>query len=288
MMVVACAGATTVARPAAGRSAADGRSVFALEAAGLHVPAMLDIRVTVPAAVEEAQALGDMEFIRRMRSLVQWAEQGRPITQTGAMRRADTLTWMRHLNLRAPGESCPSSMWEIRGIGQPWDIAVETGMLSLTSTKVRPGPTGTVFESDDPVAQVRLGRSIVNLLLLQAFSRPLAVGNARAQVSTVMLQLFALLCRPEGQDLGYLREMDGRLARALRDGDAAERTAVLACSAILREMRMLEQFGLLIDVDGIAQVPTGLRPAVVASTNRPGAWLIADHDRSAVSVVPDE
>jgi hypothetical protein len=288
MMVVACAGATTVARPAAGRSAADGRSVFALEAAGLRVPAMLDIRVTVPAAVEEAQALGDMEFIRRMRSLVQWAEQGRPITQTGAMRRADTLTWMRHLNLRAPGESCPSSMWEIRGIGQPWDIAVETGMLSLTSTKVRPGPTGTVFESDDPVAQVRLGRSIVNLLLLQAFSRPLAVGNARAQISTVMLQLFALLCRPEGQDLGYLREMDGRLARALRDGDAAERTAVLACSAILREMRMLEQFGLLIDVDGIAQVPTGLRPAVVASTNRPGAWLIADHDRSAVSVVPDE
>jgi len=288
MMVVACAGATTVARPAAGRSAADGRSVFALEAAGLRVPAMLDIRVTVPAAVEEAQALGDMEFIRRMRSLVQWAEQGRPITQTGAMRRADTLTWMRHLNLRAPGESCPSSMWEIRGIGQPWDIAVETGMLSLTSTKVRPGPTGTVFESDDPVAQVRLGRSIVNLLLLQAFSRPLAVGNARAQISTVMLQLFALLCRPEGQDLGYLREMDGMLARALRDGDAAERSAVLACSAILREMRMLDQFGLLIDVDGIAQVPTGLRPAVVASTNRPGAWLVVDHDRSAVSVVPDE
>jgi hypothetical protein len=179
-------------------------------------------------------------------------------------------------------------MWEIRGIGQPWDIAVETGMLSLTRTRVRPGPTGTVFESDDPVAQVRLGRSIVNLLLLQAFSRSLAVGDARAQVSTVMLQLFALLCRPEGQDLGYLREMDGRLARALRDGDAAERTAVLACSAILREMRMLDQFGLLIDVDGIAQVPTGLRPAVVASTNRPGAWLVVDHDRSAVSVVPDE
>jgi hypothetical protein len=288
MMFVACAGATTVARPVAGRSAAHGRSVFALEAAGLHVPAMLDIRDTVPAAVEEAQALGDMEFIRRMRSLVQWAEQGRPVTQTGAMRRADTLAWMRHLDLRAPGESCPSSMWEIRGIGQPWDIAVETGMLSLSSTKVRPGPTGTVFESDDPVAQVHLGRSIVNLLLLQAFSRPLAVGNARAQISTIMLRLFALLCRPEGQDLGYLREMDGMLARALRDGDAAERSAVLACSAILREMRMLDQFGLLIDVDGIAQVPTGLRPAVVASTNRPGAWLVVDHDRSAVSVVPDE
>ena len=211
------------------------------------------------------------------------------MTQTGAMRREDTLAWVRHLGLRAAsGGWCPPSMWDIRGIGQPWDIAIETGMLTLTSTKVRPGPTGTVFESDDPVAQVRLGRSIVNLLLLQAFSRSLAVGNARAQISTVMLQLFALLCRPEGQDLGYLREMDGRLARALRDGDAAERTAMLASSAILREMRMLEQFGLLIDVDGIAQVPTGLRPAVVAAINGQGMRLTVEHDKSAVPVVTDQ
>jgi hypothetical protein len=46
-------------------------------------------------------------------------------------------------------------------------------MLSSTSTKVRPGPTGTVFESDDPPAQAHLGRSIVNLPLLQAVPRDL-------------------------------------------------------------------------------------------------------------------
>jgi hypothetical protein len=273
---------------AAGRSAAHRRSSFALEDAGLHLPAMLDVRVTVPAADEEAQELGDMEFIRRMRSLVQWAGPGRPVTQTGAMRRGDTLTWMRHLGLRAPGELVPSSMWDIRGIGQPWDIAIETGMLSLTTTKIRPGPTGTVFESDDPVAQVHLGRSIVNYLLLQAVSRSPAVENGRPQISTIMLQLFALLCRPDGQDLGYLREMDGKLARAMRDGDAAERSAVLVCSAILREMRLLDQFGLLIDVDGIAQVPTGLRPAVVAAINGQGMRLTVEHDKSAVPVVTDQ
>jgi hypothetical protein len=223
-----------------------------------------------------------------MRSLVQWAGPGRPVTQTGAMRRGDTLTWMRHLGLRAPGELVPSSMWDIRGIGQPWDIAIETGMLSLTTTKIRPGPTGTVFESDDPVAQVHLGRSIVNYLLLQAVSRSPAVENGRPQISTIMLQLFALLCRPDGQDLGYLREMDGKLARAMRDGDAAERSAVLVCSAILREMRLLDQFGLLIDVDGIAQVPTGLRPAVVAAINGQGMRLTVEHDKSAVPVVTDQ
>ncbi len=144
-MLVASAGAAKVVKSTAGRSAAHRRPVVALEVAGLHLPAMLDIRVTVPAAGEEAQALGDMEFIRRMRSLVQWAGPGRPVTQTGAMRRGDTTTWMRHLGLRAPGELVPSSMWDIRGIGQPWDIAIETGMLSLTTTKIRPGPTGTVF-----------------------------------------------------------------------------------------------------------------------------------------------
>jgi hypothetical protein len=256
--------------------------------AGSQLPVSSGIRVLVPPADEEAQALANMEFIRRMRSLVQWAEPGRPVTQTGAMRRGDTTTWMRHFGLRPPSELGPPSMWDIRGIGQPWDIAIETGMLSLTTAKVRPGPTGTVFESDDPVAQVHLGRSIVNLLLLHAFSRSPVVETAGQQVSTIMLQLFALLCRPEGQDLGYLREVDGRLARALRDGDAAERSAVLLASAILREMRVLDQFGLLIDVDGIARVPTGLRPAVVASINGPGAPLAVDHDTQAVPVPTDE
>jgi len=36
------------------------RSAFALEVAGLHLTAMLVIRVTVPAADEEAQALREM------------------------------------------------------------------------------------------------------------------------------------------------------------------------------------------------------------------------------------
>ncbi len=258
------------------------------ELAALRPPGKADIRVTVPAADEEAMALGNMEFIRRMRALVQWAEPGRPVTQTGAMRRADTTAWMRHFGLRTRGEMEPPSMWDIRGIGQPWDLAIETGMLSLTTTKVRPGPTGSVFESDDPVAQVHLGRSIVNLLLLHALSRSPAVENARPQISAIMLPLFALLCRPEGQDLGYLREIDGRLASALRAGDAAERSAALLCSAVLRELRALGQFGLLIDVDGTAQVPAGLRPAVVASINGPGARLAVDHDTMAVPVVTDE
>jgi hypothetical protein len=51
---------------AVGWSVARRRSAFALEVAGLDLPEMLVIRVTVPAADEEARALPQMEFIRRM------------------------------------------------------------------------------------------------------------------------------------------------------------------------------------------------------------------------------
>ena len=102
MTMLVASAATAKVTSAAGRSAAHRRSSFALEDAGLHLPAELDVRVTVSAADEEAQALGDMEFIRRMRSLVQWAGPGRPVTQTGAMRRG------RHPHLDAPlGPSRP-------------------------------------------------------------------------------------------------------------------------------------------------------------------------------------
>jgi hypothetical protein len=53
-------------------------------------------------------------------------------------------------------------------------------------------------------------------------------------------------------------------------------------------MRVLDQFGLIVDVDGVAQVPAGLRPAVVASISGPGAPLAVEHDKSAVPVVTDE
>jgi len=53
-------------------------------------------------------------------------------------------------------------------------------------------------------------------------------------------------------------------------------------------MRVLERFGPLTDVDGIAQVPIDLRPAVVTSINRPGARFTVEHDRYAVPVVTDE
>jgi hypothetical protein len=81
----------------------------------------------------------------------------------------------------------------------------------------------------DPVTQVHLGRSIVNLLLLHALSRSPAVETGQTRIGPIMLQLFALLCRPEGQDLLFLREMASGLARAMRDGDAAVRRPCVKC-----------------------------------------------------------
>ena len=79
---------STAKLPGAGHGQPSG---IALEFAGPAVSAGPGIRVIVPAADEEAQALANMELVRRMRSLVQWAEPGRMVTQTGAMRRGDLI-----------------------------------------------------------------------------------------------------------------------------------------------------------------------------------------------------
>ena len=136
---------------------------ISLGLSGLQLHAGEMVRVIVPAAAEEATALREMEFVQRMRAMVEWVGAGRPVTQTGAMRRNDTVEWMRRYGLRVTDETKPASMWDIRDIGQPWAIAIETGMLELTSTKVRPGPASAVFDSEDRIAQVNLGRAIVNV-----------------------------------------------------------------------------------------------------------------------------
>jgi hypothetical protein len=229
-----------------------------------------------------AAALRDMEFIRRIRAMVEWVGAGRPVTQTGAMRRIDTVEWMRRVGLRVRDENKPPSMWEIRDLGQPWSIAIETGMLEVTSTKVRPGPTAAVFDADDPIAQVKLGRWIVDVLLNHALSRFQLPEVLQPAVVSITLPLLAMLCRPQGQDIGYLRAID---AKRFAGDDFVERVAAGVCSAILLELRALDHWGLVTDFDGIPRIPAALRPAVAAVINGPAAPLSVEQAKFSVPLV---
>ena len=244
--------------------------------------------LTAPPAAEEATALREMEVIGLMRAMVEWVGAGQPVTQTGAMRRNDTMEWMRRYGLRVTDETKPASMWEIRDIGQPWGIAIETGMLELTSTKVRPGPASAVFDSEDPIAQVNLGRAIVNVLLQQALSRSPFVDELKPAIVTVTIPLLAMLCRPTGQDIGYLRDIRATRFDTTTNDDSVDRIASHVCSAILLELRALDHFGLITEFERKPLVPAGLRPAVVAAINGPGAPFSLEYTEFAVPVVIDD
>lgn len=246
------------------------------------------VRVTVPSAAEESTALREMEFVRRMRAMVEWVGAGRPVTQTGAMRRNDTVDWMRRYGLRVTDETKPASMWDIRDIGQPWAIAIETGMLELTSTKVRPGPASAVFDSEDRIAQVDLGRLIVNVLLQHALSRSPFVAELKPAVATVTVWLLAMLCRPTGLDIGYLRDFSAKRFGTTTHDDSVDRIASHVFSAILMEVRALDYFGLITEFDRRPLVPAGLRPAVVAAIHGPGAPLSVEFTEFAVPIVIDD
>jgi hypothetical protein len=260
----------------------EAQRAITLGLSGLQRSAGEIVRVRVPAAAEEAAALRDMEFIRRIGAMVEWVGAGRPVTQTGAMRRTDTVEWMRRVGLRVRDENKPPSMWEIRDLGQPWSIAIETGMLEVTSTKVRPGPTAAVFDADDPIAQVKLGRWIVDVLLNHALSRFQLPEVLQPAVVSITLPLLAMLCRPQGQDIGYLRAID---ARRFAGTDFVERVAAGVCSAILLELRALDHWGLVTDFDTTPRIPAALRPAVAAVINGPEAPLSVQQAKFSIPLV---
>ncbi len=258
------------------------RRAITLGLSGLQLPARAAVQVTVPSAADEATALREMEFVRRMRAMVEWVGAGRPVTQTGALRRADTVEWMSRFGLRVTDGTKPASMWDIRDVGQPWAIAIETGMLELTSTKVRPGPAAATFDSEDWIAQVNLGRAIVNVLLQHSLSRSPFVDELKPAVMAVMILLLAVLCRPTGQDIGYLRDIDAQRFDTTTHADAIDRMARHVCSNILFEIRALDHLGLVTEFDRTPLVPAGLRPAVVAAIHGAGAPLSVEHTEFAV------
>lgn len=263
------------------------RRAITLGLSGLHLPLRAPVQVTVPSAAEEAVALGEMEFVRRMRAMVEWVGAGRPVTQTGAMRRVDTVEWMRRYGLRVTDETKPASMWDIRDIGQPWAIAIETGMLALTSTKIRPGPAAATFDSEDWIAQVNLGRSIVNVFLQHSLSRTPFIDELQPAIMTVMLPLLAVLCRPTGQDIGYLRDIREHQFDTPAHDDP-DRIARNVCASILTEIRALDHWGLVTEFDRTPLVPAGLRPAVVAAIHGPGAPLSVEYTEFAVPLDIDD
>ena len=255
----------------------------ALLRAGFDTSAV--VRVTVPVGAAEAEALELMPVVGTMRALVEWVGSGRTVTKTGAMRRVDIAEWMDRLGISGSPFMETQSMWDVREIALPWSAAIESGMLELTPTKVKPGPRIAVFESGDHAAQVEFGREVVSLLVRHALG-PAGVGDAFGQaIVRVMLPILAMCCRTEGQDLAYLMEIADEMENPDR-AQPPDMPTLMISSLVLTQLRVLADLGILVDLAGMAKVPRALRPAVIAAIQGPGAPFELRLAKGAIPLPP--
>ncbi|UNX55954.1 hypothetical protein MF406_06945 [Georgenia sp. TF02-10] len=72
----------------------------------------------------------------RARALLDWLGEGRPVTASGALRRAETAAVIGLLGL--PGPSRPASMWDSAPLALLWAGLAQAGMIAIARTRAYP------------------------------------------------------------------------------------------------------------------------------------------------------
>lgn len=216
--------------------------------------------VTVPAAGEEWAALAATPLCARVLELADWVEPGRAVTGTGAMRLDDLRRWCDRWDLPAGFEQA-RSMWDVAAIALPWRIGIDCGVIDLDGNKARRGARPT----DGPVAErVRLGRSMVERTLDFALV-PMDIDKPLLDaVNFLMVPMLMSMCVPPGQELG---ELDALLASGQIEADSLYPRIV--AGHVRRTIRMLRDWGVVVESTHHASIPDGLRPAVAQTINSP-------------------
>lgn len=134
------------------------------------------IDADIPAALAEAAstagdrsigdrlaAIGRMRLVTAVDELLEWVGTGRSVTGTGGLRRADIEPVAAMLGIAAVGAAKRStladreaggplrvtSLWELPLLSAWWAALRDAGLLSLTATRARPGPSVAVWRASD-------------------------------------------------------------------------------------------------------------------------------------------
>jgi len=134
------------------------------------------IDADIPAALAEATAtagrvsvgdrlaaFGRMRLVAAVDGLLEWVGTGRSITGTGGLRRADIEPVAAMLGIAAVGAAKRStladreagrplrvtSLWELPLLSAWWAALRDAGLIELTVTRVRPGPSAAVWRGPD-------------------------------------------------------------------------------------------------------------------------------------------
>ena len=230
---------------------------------------LIDVRpghgasVSVPPAEAEWAALAGTLLVARVLELVEWVDQGRAVTSTGAMRRPDLRMWCKRWRLPA-GAAGARSMWDVPAIALPWRIGIDCGVIGLTGSRARRGQ----LPIDAPVAErVQLGRSIVQRHLDFVLVPTHIEGELLNAVNFVMLPLLLSMCVSPGQDLSGF---EAAIA-AYEPRNAETLYPRLVAGYVTADIAELVVWGEVTISGTRATIPAGLRPAVVQAINSPFA-----------------
>ncbi|QUW18210.1 hypothetical protein [Agrococcus sp. Marseille-Q4369] len=240
----------------------------------------LDAAASIPREVRQ-EALARTRVIEAVPALLEWIGKGRPITPSGALRRADIQDVARLLGIDAVGVSSgprqepivrdpavmtaaarpedaveAMSMLDVPMLDAWWEALLTAEVIETTASRVRPGPQASRWATGSPPpedAEMLAGAFVAHAVTWEA---RLARGyyNEEAVAETIRRLLLALP-RPDGDGA------DERSADQSADTMFAPRA--------LRMLRQLVRAGLL-QVDESRELAV---PAALASVVARGAVL---------------
>ena len=126
--------------------------------------------VTVDPATEQA-ALRTLPVVARVETLLRFVAPRRPVTGTGALRRADVVTVAGQLGVDL-GPRRPRSMWDVPSLASLWQAAQDADLLVVTPTEATLTPLAHGWLSADPAQSEQARAGLVTAYLTVVLTAP--------------------------------------------------------------------------------------------------------------------
>lgn len=215
------------------------------------------------------EALAQTLPVSAVHGLLEWLGEGRPLTQTGAIRRADLQRVAALLGISVIGVAkrppigdgdvdAPmhvQSMGEVPELAAWWRALLVSEVIETTATRVRPGPSASEWAGLPTEATASMLAGVTLAQCIGGSGGPLWWAGDAVFHATVQRLLAAVL-----------PDAFGHVARSLAEAETSDDAPLLFALAATRTGRVLDRlqaFGLLeLDGDGNALVPVPLRGVV--------------------------
>lgn len=126
--------------------------------------------VAVDPATEQA-VLRDLPVVARVETLLRLVSPRRPVTGTGALRRADVVTAAGRLGLDL-GSRTPRSMWDVPGLAALWQAAQDADLLVVTPAGATSTPLADGWLAGDPAQGEQARADLVTAYLTVVLTAP--------------------------------------------------------------------------------------------------------------------